>query len=73
MLVVFVFVATLWLTTNGGGSSRNSFVGGEKQHDGGAAFDTLQLSDGQIVSYELHSKHLKRFVTIYIYCNFFSF
>jgi hypothetical protein len=49
VIIILVFVATLCLTNS-------SKYKSEKNH----AFDTLQLSDGGIVSYELQSKRLKR-------------
>lgn len=50
LIVIMVFVATLCFT------NRSNAYKSDKNH----AFNTLQLSDGGIVSYELHSKHLKR-------------
>lgn len=50
LIVVVIFIATLCIT------SSSSKYKSEKGH----AFDTLQLSDGGIVSYELQSKRMKR-------------
>lgn len=51
LIVIMVFVATLCFT------NKSNAYKSDKNH----AFNTLQLSDGGIVSYELHSKHLKRY------------
>lgn len=51
LIVIVIFIATLCIT------SSSSKYKSEKNH----AFDTLQLSDGGIVSYELQSKRMKRY------------
>lgn len=55
ILIIFIFIVILCITN----SVRNSY-----KEEKNTAFDTLQLSDGGIVSYELHSKHLKRFTNL---------
>jgi len=67
LIVVMAFAAVLCFTSSG--SSRYKSDKGQR----GGAFDTLQLSDGGIVSYELHSKHRRKWVAITIKLTCLSF